>query len=466
MGKISFQYRSIKETGNLSIRLIHGKEIDIRSKTSIQSSRKYWFKRTTRNGKTVNRQIQPKDFSKTIEGANKHRETLLSLSEKINQKFIEDFNNGVPIDNNWLRDSVSDFIDILNTKDKIEEALTSKKKKKNKKERKKQKIKTANLLSNAVEKMFVKYETNKHQLAKYKITHKLLSEFQEYKNKEFKIVDLNQEFADHYKNWGLSVKKYKKSYINKQLKNLRSSAVNAYENDEKEIIKISRTLRTFKMFKNIDKDKIVITLNYDEIDQIEKLEMKNEKLLDAKKAILIGCETGLRYSDMNKLVDENIQEVNGVRYWKFKTEKTRNIVQITITDRILHLIDLYGLPKTDYPDNGVKFNKDIKEVCRLAGITEVTKGDKSKSVEINGEKAIRTITEITPKYNLISSRTLRRSFATNYFGKIDTPLIMAITGHTTERQLKTYISFNDESNILRTKKQTDSFHQERLAANR
>lgn len=462
MGKISFQYRSIKETGNLSIRLTHGKEIDIRSKTSIQSNKKYWFKRTTRNGKTVNRQIQPKDFSNTLGGATEHREILLKLSKKVNQKFIQDFNSGIPINNNWLRDSLTYFVDILNTKEKIEKVLSSKEKKNKKKKKKKEKKKIANLLSDAVEKMYTKYETNKDELAKYKITHKLLLEFQEYEKKEFKIVDLNQKFADLYMNWG-SKKKYQKSYINKQLKKLRSSAVNAFENDEKEIIKISRTLRTFKIFKNIDKDRIVITLNYKEIDQIEKLEIRNKKLLDAKKAILIGCETGLRYSDMNKLIDKNIQETNGVKYWKFKTEKTDNIVQITITNRIKYLIDLYGLPKTDYPANGVKFNRDIKEVCKLSGITEMTIGNKSKSIIIDGKKTIRTVTEETHKYNLISSRTLRRSFATNYFGKIDTALIMAITGHTTERQLRTYISVNDESNILRTKKQTDNFHLERTA---
>jgi hypothetical protein len=35
---------------------------------------------------------------------------------------------------------------------------------------------------------------------------------------------------------------------------------------------------------------------------------------------------------------------------------------------------------------------------------------------------------------------------------------MAITGHSTESQLRAYINNNDETNIKRTKEQTDLFH--------
>jgi hypothetical protein len=44
--------------------------------------------------------------------------------------------------------------------------------------------------------MFIKHATNKSELAKYKVTLKLLLEFQEDQWQIFKIVDLNQDFAD------------------------------------------------------------------------------------------------------------------------------------------------------------------------------------------------------------------------------------------------------------------------------
>jgi hypothetical protein len=38
---------------------------------------------------------------------------------------------------------------------------------------------------------------------------------------------------------------------------------------------------------------------------------------------------------------------------------------------------------------------------------------------------------------------------------------MAITGHSTENQLRAYINNNDETNIKRTKEQIDLFHAKR-----
>lgn len=43
------------------------------------------------------------------------------------------------------------------------------------------------------------------------------------------------------------------------------------------------------------------------------------------------------------------------------------------------------------------------------------------------------------KYSLISSHDLRRSFATNYFGKIPTPILMQIRGHSKETTFLSYI---------------------------
>ena len=46
---------------------------------------------------------------------------------------------------------------------------------------------------------------------------------------------------------------------------------------------------------------------------------------------------------------------------------------------------------------------------------------------------------IFPKYYVISSHDLRRSFATNFFGKIPTPILMNMTGHAKESTFMGYI---------------------------
>ena len=69
------------------------------------------------------------------------------------------------------------------------------------------------------------------------------------------------------------------------------------------------------------------------------------------------------------------------------------------------------------------FNKQIKTICKNAGIDDIVKGFKNNPIIRRKEIAS------APKYEFVTSHIMRRSFATNYFGKIETPLLMNITGH-------------------------------------
>jgi len=74
----------------------------------------------------------------------------------------------------------------------------------------------------------------------------------------------------------------------------------------------------------------------------------------------------------------------------------------------------------------VVFNKQIKALCRMAGIDELVSGFK------NNQKTRRKEIVNAPKYAFVTSHIMRRSFASNYYGKIETPLLMNITGHSKE----------------------------------
>jgi len=50
-----------------------------------------------------------------------------------------------------------------------------------------------------------------------------------------------------------------------------------------------------------------------------------------------------------------------------------------------------------------------------------------------------SIKGVYPKYELIGSHVCRRSFATNFYGKIPTPILINITGHGTEKMFLKYI---------------------------
>ena len=79
------------------------------------------------------------------------------------------------------------------------------------------------------------------------------------------------------------------------------------------------------------------------------------------------------------------------------------------------------------------FNRQIKQICQIAGIYEMVNGYKLCI------KTKRKRLGTHPKYSLISSHDLRRSFATNYFGEIETPILIQITGHSKESTFLSHI---------------------------
>ena len=94
------------------------------------------------------------------------------------------------------------------------------------------------------------------------------------------------------------------------------------------------------------------------------------------------------------------------------------------------LIEKYNMqmPQVSNPN----FNYYIKEVVRLAGIDEM--------IKITHKRGNKIIEETRPKSNWIMSHTCRRSFCTNEFlDGTPTDLIMAISGHKTEKAFRRYI---------------------------
>ncbi|MEN8775817.1 MAG: hypothetical protein ABF263_08440 [Polaribacter sp.] len=102
------------------------------------------------------------------------------------------------------------------------------------------------------------------------------------------------------------------------------------------------------------------------------------------------------------------------------------------------------LLKHEFPKkvSQVAFNKEIKTLCKLAGINEWVSGFK------NNPKTRRKEIVKAPKYEFVTSHIMRRSFASNYYGKIETPLLMNITGHTKESTFLTYTGTHQNKDAL------------------
>jgi integrase len=84
-------------------------------------------------------------------------------------------------------------------------------------------------------------------------------------------------------------------------------------------------------------------------------------------------------------------------------------------------------------------NEYLKELGELAEIDE--------EILITATKGGKRVTETFKKWELITTHTARRSFATNaYLQSVPTIPIMKITGHKTEKSFLKYIKISQEDN--------------------
>ncbi|GAB4012865.1 site-specific integrase [Spirosoma migulaei] len=203
-------------------------------------------------------------------------------------------------------------------------------------------------------------------------------------------------------------------------------------------------LHTNMVFQHRDFKKLVeevdnIYLSDNELTQIYNLDLATNARLDrVRDLFLIGCYTGLRFSDFSELRSENITH-NG-RILTRKTLKTSERVSIPLNPRILSILNKYkGIPPRTITNQ--KMNDYLKELCRQAGLTD--------AVEVSRTKGGRKETRYLEKCEMVTTHTARRSFATNAFlAKVPTVSIMKITGHRSEAVFLRYIKISSEQNAL------------------
>ena len=183
----------------------------------------------------------------------------------------------------------------------------------------------------------------------------------------------------------------------------------------------------WKYYKNATEDTEAVALTEAELEKIRRCNLKRHPhLAEIRDLFLLGCWTGLRFSDVIRLRPEHIQDDMIV----IQQQKTDNFVTIPIHPVFKEIWERYGgIPLTI---SNQKFNDHIKEVCMAARINESV----LKSITKGGKR----ITTQYKKWQLVSSHTGRRSFATNlYKSGFPSISIMQITGHKTEAAFLKYI---------------------------
>ncbi|WP_338731950.1 tyrosine-type recombinase/integrase [Mangrovimonas cancribranchiae] len=186
-----------------------------------------------------------------------------------------------------------------------------------------------------------------------------------------------------------------------------------------------------------------IYLNNKEIEKIFKHDFSESSKLDnARDLLIIGLRTGLRVSDFLRIKKENIFD----NVINITTQKTNQNLTIPIHPQFRKILKKHNgnFPKKI---SDQKFNKYIKEVCEKAGIKNEVYGS------LLDKKTKRKVEKHYPKHKLVTSHTCRRSFATNLFLEgIPNHIVMAATGHSSEKQYLAYVKATQEEHIERLQK--------------
>jgi len=401
MATVKFRLVGKNDTSNIYIRILNGRKLDVQAKTELFINSKEW-------------QIK-NNLPKQTTTTNKNLTTdLLKLKTFILDNFNDANSNGIDIKSDWLKHHIDLHFGRITEN------------------------KQSDLLTDALQSIIDEAPTRKNskggiglsksRINSYTSLKNMLIDYQ--KQNSFKVKDVNVKFAKEFLKYLLNTKKYQKSYALKKIADLKTVCNDASYYG----IETSTQLRKIDSTKT--KNENILYLNPKELKQIEDAILLNDALKNARKWLLLGCNIGQRGGDLLQLDETNFINRNGLEVIELKQQKTDKNVTIPVLDKTKEIIKS-GLP---YKISIQKFNKHIKEICKLAEINELIKDSKITVTEKGkGNKQKRKISGIYPKWELMASHVCRRSFCTNLYGTLPTALIMSISAHSSEKMLLNYI---------------------------
>lgn len=196
------------------------------------------------------------------------------------------------------------------------------------------------------------------------------------------------------------------------------------------------TNQDFREFKRMTEEVDKIALSSDDLKKLanKKITIPGHDI--ARDLFMIQCVTGLRYSDVELLTTDNIRG----KFLEVKTQKTGKPVTINIHAELQKILDKYnGFPPKLSKE---KVNLYIKEVAKFAKLTDKI----IIETTVKGQK-VRTSHFL---WELISTHTGRRTALTNMARQgIDLNSIRLVSGHTTIKQLQTYLKIDSEESATK-----------------
>jgi site-specific recombinase XerD len=264
---------------------------------------------------------------------------------------------------------------------------------------------------------------------------RLLKEFSKTKRRiDFENIDL--DFYHDFKEFMMK-KEYSQNTIAKHFITLKSFLNEATERG----INTNFAYKS-KRFTAPQVETDTIYLDSNELNELFKLDLTQDSRLErVRDLFLVGCYTGLRFSDFSNISPNNIKG----SLIEIRAQKTNDVVVIPIHPHLRQIMSKYvGKTANSLPPSisNQKMNKYLKELGEKIEVL-------NSKIIISTTKGNLEVSRTFKKFEKISTHTARRSFATNLYNeKFPTQGIMKLTGHRTEKSFLKYIRVTPTENAI------------------
>ena len=401
MASVNFLYRSTKEKSNLNLRLLfrnNRKDYVFGAKTNIEISKYYWSK-------------QHKKKSKDIDITNKQTDINNELN-KIENYVLNAFNsvNIETINKEWLQT----HIDYYYNPPKQEKSIPTD---------------LINYIDFYIN--YRKHELKNASVKKFNVIKNKIIRFEKYRKKQILIKEVNDSFKNEFVIYCKN-EIYSQNTIQRELAIIKTFCKHA------RFLGIETHPQLDSL--RLDKAKVEkIYLTFEDLTKIENISKNQltDSLDNAKDWLIISCYSGQRISDFMRFTDEQIRKEDGEYLLEFTQKKTNKLTTIPLHPKVLEILQKRN-GKFPYEISDQKYNDYIKEVCKIAELNQLIFGSKNAETEPNS-KVFRKKSGTYKKWELVTSHIGRRSFATNFYGKIPTTFLINMTNHSSEAMFLNYI---------------------------
>jgi integrase len=420
MAGVNFRYRSNKKEAPLNLRLQfrvydnnkdNHKDSLFEANTQFVVSKDYW--------KNKHPQTKPKDIDIVNEQL-----TVNAELNNIKKHILNAFNiaNVDEVNKEWLQLQIEQYYNPPTAEEPLPNELIK-------------------YIDKYLE--FRRNDFSTNSVRKANVTKHKLIRFQAFRKKVIFIKDVDLEFKTEYEDYCIS-ENYAHNTIAREVRFIKTVCNHAKYNGIEANYQLERITAKYKKTEKV-------YLNEDELNTVEKKQGLKPHLENAKDWLLISCYTGQRVSDFMRFNKEMIRYENNKEnelkaVIEFTQKKTNKDMTVPLHPKVIEILDKRN---GEFPNaiSDQKYNTYIKEVCLQAGLTNKVKGSKKIETSANSKK-YRKVSGMYEKWELVTSHIGRRSFATNFYGKIPTSYLIYVTGHSSEALFRTYLGKNNKDTAM------------------